>query len=741
MKNKLKGMKGITLIALVITIIVLLILAGVSVATLTGENGLLTQAQVAKGKQGLEGLKEEINLTMQSREIDKRTGVELNSLQDDLLTIDNVIVDKIKDDTCYVTRGEYEVTVYENGDIVQGKVDIWDGESKEVPEVVEKNWNIYNTAQLKFLADFVNGDLTEEEKAGLEITSETKVNLMADLDLGARHEKGKLLSGTPWTPIGKGTTSSIKFTGIFEGNGHTIRGMYVYVKGNYAGLFGVSTTINGVTVQDGYVKATGAGVGAIVGYLGGTSGINNCHNVNTEVIADLNTVGGIVGQFSGSEGVNNCTNSGNITCIKGSSGGHAQIGGVVGYANKSSAKIFDCKNTGNVTSKAGVYTGGVVGFVKDLAQIEKCENHGKVTATGDFSGGIVGYIGESGKLINNNNYGNITGIARTGGIAGALYDSCEVTKSNNYGVITGNGARTGGIVGWSNPSGIISECHNEGKITGNGDMKAGIAGAISNYTTVTSCSNSGTIIGKSNNIAGIVGNTNPEVTISNCSNEGEVTSTGRQTGGILGAIGNKSTISGCYNTGLINGGYATGGILGITGTEANISECYNIGDVSGEGVGGITGAVNGTITKCYNTGNITALNKEINYAGGIVATYVNNGVMNISLCYNSGTITAGLRSGGIVANLGAAGKASTLTKCYNKGSIVNSGSGVVGAIASGVQMDANVTSSYYLSTIGISQGVGSVEEGGNLEKQNQGAQSTDDDVKTYEEFLTWIESK
>ena len=48
MKNKLKGMKGITLIALVITIIVLLILAGVSIATLTGENGLLTQAQESK---------------------------------------------------------------------------------------------------------------------------------------------------------------------------------------------------------------------------------------------------------------------------------------------------------------------------------------------------------------------------------------------------------------------------------------------------------------------------------------------------------------------------------------------------------------------------------------------------------------------------------------------------------------------------------------------------------------------
>ena len=40
--------KGITLIALVITIIVLLILAGVSIAMLTGQNGILTQAQNAK---------------------------------------------------------------------------------------------------------------------------------------------------------------------------------------------------------------------------------------------------------------------------------------------------------------------------------------------------------------------------------------------------------------------------------------------------------------------------------------------------------------------------------------------------------------------------------------------------------------------------------------------------------------------------------------------------------------------
>lgn len=48
MENKLEQKKGITLIALVITIIVLLILAGISIATLTGQNGVLTKANTAK---------------------------------------------------------------------------------------------------------------------------------------------------------------------------------------------------------------------------------------------------------------------------------------------------------------------------------------------------------------------------------------------------------------------------------------------------------------------------------------------------------------------------------------------------------------------------------------------------------------------------------------------------------------------------------------------------------------------
>ena len=68
MKNKLKEQlktnKGITLIALVITIIVLLILAGVTIATLTGDNGILTKAQSTKIQSERASIKEQIELAV-----------------------------------------------------------------------------------------------------------------------------------------------------------------------------------------------------------------------------------------------------------------------------------------------------------------------------------------------------------------------------------------------------------------------------------------------------------------------------------------------------------------------------------------------------------------------------------------------------------------------------------------------------------------------------------------------------
>ena len=66
----LKNNKGITLIALVITIIVLLILAGVSIAMLTGNNGILTQANTAKSDTANAEVAEKINMQLQAFKAD-----------------------------------------------------------------------------------------------------------------------------------------------------------------------------------------------------------------------------------------------------------------------------------------------------------------------------------------------------------------------------------------------------------------------------------------------------------------------------------------------------------------------------------------------------------------------------------------------------------------------------------------------------------------------------------------------
>lgn len=71
--------KGITLIALVITIIVLLILAAVSIATLTGENGILTQAGISNTKTAHAHIFEEMQLELQSYTVEKNAGTYKNS--------------------------------------------------------------------------------------------------------------------------------------------------------------------------------------------------------------------------------------------------------------------------------------------------------------------------------------------------------------------------------------------------------------------------------------------------------------------------------------------------------------------------------------------------------------------------------------------------------------------------------------------------------------------------------------
>ena len=92
MKTKIKNdMKGITLIALVITIIVLLILAGISIAMLTGQNGILTQSQNAKEQTENSNNWEQVKLAVTAGKLENITkGTDLNTaIQNELRKTDS----------------------------------------------------------------------------------------------------------------------------------------------------------------------------------------------------------------------------------------------------------------------------------------------------------------------------------------------------------------------------------------------------------------------------------------------------------------------------------------------------------------------------------------------------------------------------------------------------------------------------------------------------------------------------
>ena len=74
LKKNLKVNRGITLIALIVTIIVLLILAGVSIAMLTGQNGILTQAQKAGEQTDIGQEKEAISLAYNGAKAENNGG-------------------------------------------------------------------------------------------------------------------------------------------------------------------------------------------------------------------------------------------------------------------------------------------------------------------------------------------------------------------------------------------------------------------------------------------------------------------------------------------------------------------------------------------------------------------------------------------------------------------------------------------------------------------------------------------
>ena len=84
MNKTKKNTRGITLIALVITIIVLLILAGVTIAALSGDNGILTRAKEAKEKTEKENIIEKVNLAIMTATTEGTGTIDRSKLRKEL---------------------------------------------------------------------------------------------------------------------------------------------------------------------------------------------------------------------------------------------------------------------------------------------------------------------------------------------------------------------------------------------------------------------------------------------------------------------------------------------------------------------------------------------------------------------------------------------------------------------------------------------------------------------------------
>ena len=128
MKNK---QKGITLIALVITIIVLLILAGVSIASLTGENGILTRADTARKETAKQSAKEQVQIEVLGS-IGKSGKVDIESLNKNLKNVQGLKYkdaelsesNKIESLPAKIKIDEYDVEIEENGEIVVNEIKV-----------------------------------------------------------------------------------------------------------------------------------------------------------------------------------------------------------------------------------------------------------------------------------------------------------------------------------------------------------------------------------------------------------------------------------------------------------------------------------------------------------------------------------------------------------------------------------------------------------------------------------------
>lgn len=212
-------------------------------------------------------------------------------------------------------------------------------------------------------------------------------------------------------------------------------------------------------------------------------------------------------------------------------------------------------------------------------------------------------------------------------------------------------------------AGVIYNCHNymNGNSTGRDTYLGGLSIAIQESGKIDNCYNYGNL--KATCVSGF-GSVYDNSKITNCSNHGTIESNGNATEGVyVGAAGialsNASVISDCVNTGRILGNDSvfifTGGICNTVGAGAQIINCENKGEVASAGyTGGIVSTIQRAdvlVSKCVNSGSVSAWGMAGGYAGGICGlAHSTNAIFTDNV--NSGAVVADDVAGGIcgVAN-------------------------------------------------------------------------------------------
>ena len=279
--------------------------------------------------------------------------------------------------------------------------------AKDLGYTIESDgsYTVTSADGLMNVAELVNGGKTD-------------INITLDKDID--------LTGKEWTPIGTGYSN--KYTGTFDGGGHTIKGLTVTTNDQFVGLFGsigYAGTVKNVMMEDVQITSNRSSgfAGGVAGYSDGT--IENC-SVSGSVSGTV-YVGGVVGaQLEGS--ITGCSSS---TTVKGT----VYVGGVAGQTNRS-ATLTACYATGNVIIEIhptnNIYGGGLVGFNGGNG-VWACYATGNVTSTGSSTGKvhISGFLGDNYTTVTacywKNNHEQGIGYKKEGTVT-------EVTKVDGTGV-------------------------------------------------------------------------------------------------------------------------------------------------------------------------------------------------------------------------------------------------------------------------------------------------------------------